>query len=176
MVSLPPSLPRHAAAAGAGELAEEQRRHLQQRAARRFAQRCLFDEALRHALAAGDVDLVVQVVEEGLPDALNREDWLTLERWQRLLPPALVETRPWLLMLKAWILQYTWQLDVQQRVLDQIEALLDQPGIDHAPARHAARAATRSRRLPAHACVRSLPSSAGSTHSTITSLSACSNS
>lgn len=116
------------------ELAEAQRRRLQQRAAWWFAQRRLFDEALRHALAADDVDLAVQVVEEGLPDALNREDWLTLERWLRLLPSALVEMRPWLLMLKAWILQYTWQLDVQARCpFDQIEALLDQPGVDHAP-------------------------------------------
>ena len=114
-----------------GEQTEEQRRRLQQRAAWWFAQRRLFDEALRHALAAGDVDLAVQVVEEGLPDALNREDWLTLERWLRLLPPALVETRPWLLMLKAWILQYTWQLDVQLRVLDQIAALLDQSLLEH---------------------------------------------
>ena len=113
-----------------GELAEEQRRRLQQRAARWFAQRYLFDEALRHALAAGDIDLAVQVVEEGLPDALNREDFLTLARWLRLLPPALVETRPWLLMLKVWILQYTWQLDAQPRIVDQIEALLDQPPLE----------------------------------------------
>ena len=111
------------------ELAEEQQRRLQQRAARWFAQRSLFDEALRHALAAGDVDLAVQVVKEGLPDALNREDWQTLDRWLRLLPPALVETRPWLLMLKAWTLQYTWQLDVQLRVLDQIDALLGQSSL-----------------------------------------------
>ena len=61
---------------------------------------------------------------------LNREDWLTLERWLRLLPPALVETRPWLLMLKAWTLQYTWQLDVQLRALDQIDALLDQSPLE----------------------------------------------
>ena len=51
------------------ELAAEQQRRLQQRAAQWFARRRLFDEALRHAMAAGDVDLAVQVVEEGLPDA-----------------------------------------------------------------------------------------------------------
>ena len=129
MVSLPPPLPRHAAAArrranwpksscAACTNAPRGGLHSQH----------LFDEALRHALAAGDLDLAVQVVEEGLPDALNREDWLTLERWLRCCPPALVETRPWLLMLKAWILQFTWQLGAQLRVLDQIEALLDQPG------------------------------------------------
>ena len=56
--------------------------------------RYLFDEALRHALAAGDLDLAVQVVEEGLPDALNREDWLTLERWLRMMPASLSSLAP----------------------------------------------------------------------------------
>ena len=112
------------------ELAEVQLRHLHQRAARWFARQHLFDEALRHALAAGDLDLAVQVVEEGLPDALNREDWVTLERWLRMMPAMLVESRPWLLILRAWIMQFTWQLGAQLRVLEQIEALLDQPGPD----------------------------------------------
>ena len=115
------------------ELAAEKMRGLHQRAARWFADQRLFDEALRHALAAGDLDLAVQVAEVGLPDALNREDWLTLERWLRLLPPALVESRPWLLLMKAWTMQFTWQLGTQVRVLSQIEALLDQRGEDHSP-------------------------------------------
>ena len=112
------------------ELGEEQLRRLHQGAAHWFARQHLFDEALRHALAAGDLNLAVQVAEEGLPDVLNREDWLTLERWLSMLPPILVESRPWLLMLKAWILQFTWQLGSQVRVLDQIEALLDQLPLD----------------------------------------------
>ena len=122
MVSLPPPLSRYAAARAGTELAEEQLRGLHRRAALWFAGQHLFDEALRHALAAGDPDLAVQIAEEGLPDVHNREDWLTLERWLRLLPPTLVESRPWLLVMKAWILQFTWQLGAQLRVLDQIEA------------------------------------------------------
>ena len=109
------------------KLAAAQQHRLHQRAAQWFSQQYLFDEALRHALAAGGINLVDQVVEEGLPDALNREDWLTLERWLRLLPPAQVEVRPWLLMLRDSILQFTWQLGAQLRVLDQIDALIDQP-------------------------------------------------
>jgi LuxR family maltose regulon positive regulatory protein len=113
------------------ELTEKKLRGLHRRAALWFAGQHRFDEALRHALAAGDIDLAVRVAEEGLPDALNREDWLTLERWLRLLPPALVESRPWLLLMKAWIMQFTWQLGTQVRVLNQIEALLDQSEEDH---------------------------------------------
>ena len=95
------------------ELAEEKLRGLHRRAALWFADQHLFDEALRQALAAGDPDLAVQIAEEGLPDVHNREDWLTLERWLSLLPPTLIETRPWLLVMKAWILQFTWQLGAQ---------------------------------------------------------------
>ena len=61
---------------------------------------------------------------------MNEETFQTIERWLRMLPTALVETRPWLLLVKALTLQYTWQLGAQVRVLDQIDALLDLTGVD----------------------------------------------
>ena len=98
------------------ELAEVQRRrlHQQRRGGLRAA---LVRRGTAPRLAAAIFDLAVQVVEEGLPDALNREDWLTLERWLRMMPATLVESRPWLLILRAWIMQFTWQLGAQLRVL-----------------------------------------------------------
>ena len=98
---------------------------LQRRAATWFAARRLVDEALHYALAAGALELTVRLIEAGLPDALNREDRLTLERWLSLLPAAAVEHEPVLLMLKVWALQFSWQLGAQPRLLSQIEALID---------------------------------------------------
>lgn len=111
------------------ELTADQVRALERRAATWFASQRLVDEALQYALRADDPELTVQLIEAGLPDALNREDRPTLERWLNLLPAALVARQPVLLMLKAWTLQFSWQLVAQLRVLSQIEAMIGP--VDH---------------------------------------------
>jgi len=53
----------------------------------------------------------------------------TLERWLRLLPEEMIQRNPGLLMIKAWALQFMWQLDLQAKVLQQVEELLNsEPG------------------------------------------------
>ncbi len=105
-------------------LGPEQIDALHRRAARWYAQRGLMDEALGYALAAHDYELTADLIEEALPGVLNREDRVTLERWNHLLPEAFVERRPGLLIMKAWILEYSWQLEAQANVVEMIEALL----------------------------------------------------
>lgn len=93
-----------------------------------FAEQGLIDEALRHAVAAHDLDLAARLVSEGLPGALNREDRLMLERWLRLLPQEIVELRPATLILKAWTLHFSWQMGASAKVLDQLEQLMGRDG------------------------------------------------
>jgi LuxR family maltose regulon positive regulatory protein len=83
---------------------------LHRRAAAWFAGQGQIDEALRHALAAADRDLAAQLMEAGLCHAPNREDRPTLDRWLRLLPEDFIRRRPWLLMIKAYAFQFSWQL------------------------------------------------------------------
>ena len=90
-----------------------------------FEEHGLIDEALHHALAAGNIDLASSQIGAGLRDALNREDRPTLERWLRLLPEDMIQRNPDLLMVRAWILEWTWRLDQQAQVLEQVEKLLD---------------------------------------------------
>jgi LuxR family maltose regulon positive regulatory protein len=75
------------------------------------------EEALQHALTANDLDLAARLMERGLCDVLNREDRPTLERWLRLLPEEIIVRRPGMLMIKAWALQLSWQLDAQSKVI-----------------------------------------------------------
>ena len=84
----------------------------------------MIDEALHHALAADDLDLAARLMQAGLCDALNREDRPTLDRWLRLLPEDFIQRRPWLLMIKALALQFSWQLPAVWKLLGQIEALM----------------------------------------------------
>jgi LuxR family transcriptional regulator, maltose regulon positive regulatory protein len=94
------------------------------------------EDALHHALSAKDIELTTRAVEVGLRDALNREDRLSLEQWQRLIPDDYFQQSPGLLMLKAWIALFEWQLDVISNVIEQAETLLsdvsdDNPSDEH---------------------------------------------
>jgi LuxR family maltose regulon positive regulatory protein len=62
----------------------------------------------------------------GLCDVLNREDRATLDRWLRLLPDEFIQQSPWLLLIKAIVFGFSWQLAVMWKLLGQAEALLDE--------------------------------------------------
>ncbi len=85
----------------------------------------LIEEALHHALTAGDLDLVAHLMYTGMRDVVNREDRPTLERWQRLLTDEMIMRHPELLMLKVWVLQFSWRLHLQSQVIEQLNMLMD---------------------------------------------------
>jgi LuxR family maltose regulon positive regulatory protein len=92
---------------------------LHQRASAWFEEQGMLDEAIHHALEAGDLELAVQLMENGLKEVLNREDRLTLERWLHLLPEEYIQKRPSLMMIKGWFLLLTWQLGALSEVVRQ---------------------------------------------------------
>jgi LuxR family transcriptional regulator, maltose regulon positive regulatory protein len=98
------------------------------RASAWFAHTGLIEEAIRHALAAGDEMATVRLVEEHRHEAMNREQWRQLERWLNLLPRPLIDARPELLMLEAWTLHGSFRLADLPACLDRAEA-----AIEHTP-------------------------------------------
>jgi LuxR family transcriptional regulator, maltose regulon positive regulatory protein len=110
------------------ELVADEVSNLHRLASAWFEEHGLIDEAMHHALAAGDLDLAARQMYAGLRDVLNREDRPTLERWLRLLPEELIQRRPELLMIRAWSLQFLWRHDQQAQVLQQVEKLLEAGG------------------------------------------------
>jgi LuxR family maltose regulon positive regulatory protein len=75
----------------------------------------LIDEALRHALAADDVESAARMVKEHRVSLLNREDWRQLQRWLARLPGGVVAASPALTLARAWIAVY--QFDPPKRLL-----------------------------------------------------------
>jgi LuxR family maltose regulon positive regulatory protein len=90
---------------------------LHSRASAWFAQHGLIDEALHHALAAGDTDTATGLVARHRHQAMNQEQWHRLRRWLRLLPREVVENDPQLLIIEAWLLiGWTEMAHVAERV------------------------------------------------------------
>jgi LuxR family maltose regulon positive regulatory protein len=109
----------------AAEMAPDEVASLRRLASTWFEEHGLIDEALHHAVAAGDLDLAARQMSAGLRDVLNRQDRQTLERWLQLLPEELIRRNPGLLMIRVWALQFLWRLDQQAQVIQQVEELLD---------------------------------------------------
>ena len=107
------------------QYSQEEIAGLHARASAWFAQNGFVEEAIEHSLAAGDELAAVQLLEAHRHQAMNQEQWRLLERWLSLLPRRLIDTRPELLMLEAWIAQEQWRVSDLPAHLDRIAALID---------------------------------------------------
>ncbi len=110
------------------EMKADQIAELHRLASAWFEAHGMLDEALHHALESGDLDLVARQINAGLRDQVNREDRMILERWLRLLPEEAIQKHPGLLMLRVWVLQFSWRHNLQAKVLQQVGEMLDSGG------------------------------------------------
>ncbi len=104
----------------------EQIAALHSRASAWYAARDLVEDALHHALAADDVSGAARIIETHRRQALNVSQFQRLEQWLKLAPTHLLETRPGLLIIEAWLLAERWRTADMNALLDRIEALLPQ--------------------------------------------------
>jgi LuxR family maltose regulon positive regulatory protein len=81
-------------------------------------------EAIRHALLARDTALAADVIEADLYRMLQREQWPMLERQLKLLPAAIIEQRPLLLVAQAWVQYYQFRMQPIPQLLAQAEAIV----------------------------------------------------
>ena len=98
---------------------------LHRKASAWFAQNDFIDEALRHALAAGDVIDAAQLIEQNRRAILNADQWYVLQKWLSMLPDDIKQRRPELLLAQAWISYFTFKLRAIPPLLETIESLLD---------------------------------------------------
>ena len=97
---------------------------LHARASDWFAQHGLIDEALHHALNAGDIPVAAQLIEQNMRTVLNEDQWYLMKKWMAQLPDDIIQQRPELLIAKAWVSLYTFKLWAIPQILESIELLL----------------------------------------------------
>ena len=94
------------------------------RASEWFESKTLIDEALSHALAAGDSGRAAQIVERNRQHVLDTDRWYDLEKWLARLPEALVQQRVGLLMAQVWILFLRFRFEGVPPILEHVESML----------------------------------------------------
>jgi LuxR family maltose regulon positive regulatory protein len=96
----------------------------------------LADDAVRHALAAGDAAWAARLVERNVETLLGRSEGATLRRWLSALPAESVRDRPRLSLAQAYGAAMGFQLEALEALLDDAERALaiagDEPYADPA--------------------------------------------
>ncbi len=87
-----------------------------------FAENDQIDDALHHALAAGEVEKAGSLVARAGYQMMNNEQWPRLERCLHMLPQDFVERDPALLVLECWLHHVRQNLSGMVSCLKMIEA------------------------------------------------------
>jgi LuxR family transcriptional regulator, maltose regulon positive regulatory protein len=98
---------------------------LHRRASVWYAEQGLIEQAIEHALVAGDASSAAHLVEAHFLPALKQEQLVQVERWLRLLPEEQIQSSPVLLFARAWNLQARGQLKDLPHLLTTAEQLLE---------------------------------------------------
>ena len=98
---------------------------LHRTASESFAQRGLFDEAIDHAIAAGDYDYLTNLLESHIVTVLQRGEFATLVRWFESIPATTAPLSPFLSLLYAFILVVLGRFDQAEELLQSIGNRLD---------------------------------------------------
>jgi LuxR family transcriptional regulator, maltose regulon positive regulatory protein len=88
----------------------------------------LIDDAIRHAVAAGDTPWATRLVEEHLGETLRRGESVILVHWLVLLPDDAVRSRPALCLAKAMTEHDRDHLESAERLLAHAERAFDHGG------------------------------------------------
>ncbi len=104
---------------------QDQIPELHLRAAHWFRQNTLFDEAIKHALAAHNYLLAAEMVESQADGLLKLGRLSTMARWLNMLPPEIVNGRPQLSLSAAWVDLLTGKLEKIESHLVVAEQNLD---------------------------------------------------
>jgi len=103
---------------------------LHRRAAACLAEDGRVEEAVRHALAAGDETEAASLVARNRARMYDEEQFARLTRLLEMLPAGVIEADPELLLAAARIHTLNWRLAEASVALDTAERLLPQRGLD----------------------------------------------
>jgi LuxR family maltose regulon positive regulatory protein len=108
--------------------------HLHRNAARWYERHWLADDAIRHALAAGDAGWAARLIEREVDALLLRSERGTLDRWVAALPVELVGSRPRLLLAQTVVAMVEGRVDEAESLLAAAERALAARGDEPAEA------------------------------------------
>lgn len=96
---------------------------IHRQAAEWFARNGLLEQALRLLLTIKAVEEAGDLVEIAVPPALGRESWPGIKEMLDMLPDAVIDQRPVLLVARAWMYSVLQRMNEVTSILQQVDAL-----------------------------------------------------
>ena len=126
---------------------------LHRNAAAWYAECGLADDAIRHAVAAGEMTWAARLVEQDFDMVYNvRGEGATIQRWFSAFPADLVQSRPRLLLVQALLMATSGRLDAVDALLDAAERA-DADAVDEPFEPTVSRAASMLVNVPAYIAI-----------------------
>src|SRR5450631_1892551 len=101
---------------------------LHRRASQWYGQHAEPSPAIRHALAAGDIDRAADLIELAIPELRRNRQDATIRGWLDVIPDAVVQVRPVLAICFIGALMAVNEFDAVEPRLDDVERWLEPPG------------------------------------------------
>ena len=95
---------------------------LHKRASSWFETNNMFDEAIKHALQAQDVEAAANIVERQRNKLLDQDKWYVLETWLKKLPVKTIQQRPVLMLTRAYIAFFNQRFEEIDSIVNQFES------------------------------------------------------
>ncbi len=97
-----------------------------------FESNNLLNEAIEHAGIAGNVDKVVRIIEQHGRKMINMGKWHELNKWLSKLPADVIQDRAELLIAKAWVHMFNFDVEALWPIMDRIDELMNRNEGEHA--------------------------------------------
>jgi LuxR family maltose regulon positive regulatory protein len=94
------------------------------KASRWFEESGNIDEAMTHALAAGDATRAASILARQLQKTLVLGRWQDLERWLKVLPAEVIDSDVDILLARCWMNQSRGRYDVVRMLINRTSAIL----------------------------------------------------
>ena len=97
---------------------------LHERASKWFEENGFTEEAINHALSAGDVERAADLIEAAAVPTLVNAELTTLRSWAKKIPAGVLNQRAYILICLAWIHNMYGEINQVEPVLSLVEAAL----------------------------------------------------
>ncbi|GAB4343881.1 MAG: LuxR C-terminal-related transcriptional regulator [Candidatus Abyssubacteria bacterium] len=103
---------------------------LHSRASAWLAENGLVEEAIRHALKAGDMASATKIVGRNRQAILDEDKWHSLDKWLAIMPAEVKQGNVELLLAQAWISLYHFDFQAIAAILEKIRKIVDKGILD----------------------------------------------
>ena len=91
-----------------------------------FEKNNYLEEAIEHASIAGNLEKVSQIIEQHGREMVNMGKWHVLNKWLLKLPHDVIQAKPELLIVKAWVHMFNFDVEALGPIMDRIDYLMNQ--------------------------------------------------